>query len=71
MPLSLFAIPFLACSIKQASLHLESRWVQRKWKEACFIEQAKNSIANRDNGMTLRKYTNQLLGIDDLRIIRF
>ena len=38
---------------KSRILCKENRWAQRKWKEACFIEQAKNGIANRDNGMTL------------------
>ena len=38
---------------KSRTLCKENRWAQRKWKEACFIEQAKNGIANRDNGMTL------------------
>ena len=38
---------------KSRILCKENRRAQRKWKEACFIEQAKNGIANRDNGMTL------------------
>ena len=38
---------------KSRILCKENRWAQRKWKEACFIEQANNGIANRDNGMTL------------------
>ena len=38
---------------KSRILCKENRWAQRKWKEACFIEQAKNGIANRDNGTTL------------------
>ena len=38
---------------KSRILCKENRWAQRKWKEVCFIEQAKNGIANRDNGMTL------------------
>ena len=37
---------------KSRILCKENRWAQRKWKEACFVEQAKNGIANRDNGMT-------------------
>ncbi|XP_028415509.1 uncharacterized protein LOC114538574 [Dendronephthya gigantea] len=31
----------------------ESRWAQRKWKEACMIEQSGNGISNRDNGRIL------------------
>ena len=38
---------------KSMILCKENRWAQRKWKEACFIEQSNNGIANRDNGMTL------------------
>ena len=31
---------------KSRILCKENRWAQRKWKEACFIGQAKNGIAN-------------------------
>ena len=36
---------------KSRILCKENRWAQRKWKEACFIEQAKNGIANRDHSI--------------------
>ena len=28
----------------------ENKWAQRKWKEACIIEQSRYGISNRDNG---------------------